>query len=273
MESRTINDFSKIERYFDHYIEWDKRLAFEIPFLVSLLEKIGARTVLDVGCGSGRHVAELLKRGFDAVGLDPSVHLLDTAAEICRRLGVEGEFVMGSAIELNRESGGILGQGGALDGRSFDACIALGNIFPLIHEPELILKSLKCCHYALAKGGILISHMPNYAKKIAERDKSMRFREAIIDEAESMLIKTLQFIDRADGGKPDISMHMLVLIPDGDTYRFEDNTVPLYPILPDEFGQLLRSAEFDEVEFYGSMGGEIFDIQASHDLVTVAAKK
>lgn len=41
----------------------------------------GRRTVVDAGCGTGRHAAELAERGFDVVGIDAAAEMLDVARE------------------------------------------------------------------------------------------------------------------------------------------------------------------------------------------------
>lgn len=61
---------------------WDKRFKkegklFEEPHedmhgILSLLKEKGARTVLDLGSGSGRHVVLLARNGFSVFGLDNS---------------------------------------------------------------------------------------------------------------------------------------------------------------------------------------------------------
>ncbi len=55
--------------------------------LVPVLKKRGSRTVLDLGCGSGRHVAYLAKKGFMAVGQDISANALAFASESLSKMG------------------------------------------------------------------------------------------------------------------------------------------------------------------------------------------
>src|SRR6478735_12071851 len=46
-----------------------------------LLSLVPASTVVDVGCGAGRAVAELAERGIHAVGVDPDPWMLAAARE------------------------------------------------------------------------------------------------------------------------------------------------------------------------------------------------
>ncbi|MBU2406518.1 MAG: class I SAM-dependent methyltransferase, partial [Nanoarchaeota archaeon] len=44
----------------------------EIPFLIKLFKKYGEiKTILDVGCGMGRHLALLSKKGYKCEGVEP----------------------------------------------------------------------------------------------------------------------------------------------------------------------------------------------------------
>jgi SAM-dependent methyltransferase len=49
----------------------------------------GAMRILDVGCGTGRDLCELLRRGHDACGLDASRAMLAVAADTCRIAGFD----------------------------------------------------------------------------------------------------------------------------------------------------------------------------------------
>lgn len=64
---------------YDVFVDWPGRLARELPGLERRLRAVGARRVLDVGCGTGRHVAALRERGYDAHGADASEEMLERA--------------------------------------------------------------------------------------------------------------------------------------------------------------------------------------------------
>lgn len=97
----------------------------------------GAR-VLDVGCGTGRPVAEyLVARGFRVVGLDSSEGML----EIARRAVPEAEFVAGDMAE-------------AEFGEGFAAAVAWDSLFhvPRGRHAEVFRK----LHAALLPAGRLL---------------------------------------------------------------------------------------------------------------------
>jgi ubiquinone/menaquinone biosynthesis C-methylase UbiE len=58
---------------YDRFVNWENRLAYEMPFIERTLREVDARRVLDVACGTGMHAIQLARRGYKVVGADPSV--------------------------------------------------------------------------------------------------------------------------------------------------------------------------------------------------------
>lgn len=69
----------------DHMGEAYLRYSFtkgtvqEVDFLLSVLGIVPGQTVLDVGCGPGRHANELAARGFEVTGVDVSETFIEIA--------------------------------------------------------------------------------------------------------------------------------------------------------------------------------------------------
>lgn len=68
--------------------------------LVPLLRKRGARRVLDLGCGAGRHVVYLAKNGFEVYGMDISPVGLDHARGWLSREGLSAALVQRDMTEF-----------------------------------------------------------------------------------------------------------------------------------------------------------------------------
>jgi SAM-dependent methyltransferase len=68
----------------------------EINLVSTLLERYHCRSVVDLGCGTGRHVRELTRRGFDALGIDLSRQNIRHARNRARWEHKGGRFVVGS---------------------------------------------------------------------------------------------------------------------------------------------------------------------------------
>lgn len=72
--------------------------AYPIPE-VSLPAGKGQR-LLDVGCSWGRWTLAAASRGYDAVGIDPSLGAVMAACRVARQLGIPARFVVGDARYL-----------------------------------------------------------------------------------------------------------------------------------------------------------------------------
>jgi ubiquinone/menaquinone biosynthesis C-methylase UbiE len=59
----------------------------------NLLQKRKAKSVLDLGCGAGRHVVHMAKQGFETHGMDISETGLDQTKERLRRENLEAYLV------------------------------------------------------------------------------------------------------------------------------------------------------------------------------------
>ena len=100
-------------------IAWEKRIAREAPFLLSLLDRAPERSVLDLGCGTGEHVAFFAEAGARAVGLDRSEAMIQAAQD--HEAAGKGRFVLGDATD----AGAALG-----DEPRFGLAVCLGNVLP-----------------------------------------------------------------------------------------------------------------------------------------------
>ena len=67
--------------------------------VVELLKRNGARTVLDLGSGSGRHVVYLARNGFSAYGFDSSPEGLEISRNWLKREGLTADLRIRSMTE------------------------------------------------------------------------------------------------------------------------------------------------------------------------------
>src|SRR5271157_4408121 len=75
--------------YYDAVINWEKRLAREMPLLEQLARSAGQR-VLVPACGTGGHVVALARRGFSVLGFDADE---DTVAFARQRIDREADAI------------------------------------------------------------------------------------------------------------------------------------------------------------------------------------
>jgi SAM-dependent methyltransferase len=77
----------------------------------TFVERLGVRSVLDAGCGTGRVARELARRGLDVVGVDIDPGMLETARRRAPRL----DWRLGDLATIDL-------------GRTFQAAVLAGNV-------------------------------------------------------------------------------------------------------------------------------------------------
>ena len=70
----------------------------DLDAYLSIARELGARSVVDIGCGTGTFVCLLATEGFDVVGVDPAAAMLAVARRKCSSGGVH--WVHGVAADL-----------------------------------------------------------------------------------------------------------------------------------------------------------------------------
>jgi 2-polyprenyl-3-methyl-5-hydroxy-6-metoxy-1,4-benzoquinol methylase len=101
-------------------------------------------SILDLGCGTGRHSIELSKRGYKVTGVDLSESQLQRAREKALEQKVSIDFIQGDARNLPYQN-------------QFDLVIMLcEGGFPLMETDEMNFQILKNAGKALRENGKLI---------------------------------------------------------------------------------------------------------------------
>lgn len=77
-----------------------KNTVREVDFLVEELALQPGCSILDVGCGTGRHSIELAKRGYALTGLDLSAEMLAHAERSARAAGVRVNWIRSDAAQF-----------------------------------------------------------------------------------------------------------------------------------------------------------------------------
>jgi ubiquinone/menaquinone biosynthesis C-methylase UbiE len=94
-----VFDYKAARHYDDWYQNPENRFVADLEdqLLLRLLQPARGQRVLDIGCGTGRHLLMFLEMGLDVTGIDASPHMLGIAAE---KLGHRAELHQGQAEDL-----------------------------------------------------------------------------------------------------------------------------------------------------------------------------
>ncbi len=134
--------------------------AREIEFMLDILNLSPGATILDVGCGTGRHSVEFARKGFSVTGIDLSSGMLTQARNKAQAAEVEIEWIQADAATFSLD-------------RQFDSVICicegsfglLGGADDAIEQPLAILRNVNHC---LKPGGKTLFTMLSAFKMIRE---------------------------------------------------------------------------------------------------------
>jgi len=102
----------------------------EIDRIVQVLNLQSDAKILDLCCGQGRHTLELMRRGYNAEGLDQSHYLIQRARSTAKKEGLSVRFREGDARRLPYRTD------------TYDVVLVLGNSFGYFDSVEEDLRIL-----------------------------------------------------------------------------------------------------------------------------------
>ena len=141
------------ERYPDLFGPLERDPEEEVSQMVGLLPLPPGASIVDLGCGRGRHAIPLSRRGYRVTGVDLSEKMLGMASERARREGASVEWV--------REDMRTFVRPGA-----FDACLSLFTSFGFFCDEEN-QRVLGNVGRSLKEGGIFLLDLRNAQKGLS----------------------------------------------------------------------------------------------------------
>jgi len=220
------------EEFFDGHApvymdnSFTKNTVEEVEFVLEELRLRQGSRILDVGCGTGRHVVELARRGYQVTGVDISSGMLAEAERAAREAGVEVELIHADATQFTSD-------------KLFDAAICLceGAFSLLGSEDDPIehdLAILRNIHAALKPGARFILTAPNGCRLI---------RQATQEDVENGRFDPLTMVEvfTVEWDTPEGKKSLQVR---GRSY------------VPTELVMLLRQAGFEVEHIWGGTAGD-----------------
>ena len=240
---------------YDRFVDWDARLAFELPFLLSQLERHGAQSVLDVACGTGQHAIAFAQRGYRVAAADQSEGMVARARANARRIGAK--------LTVHRQGFADLVQ----LGQSFDAITCLGNSLPHAATEEAMRQSLAAMVGCLLPGGLLILQQRNLARVLEQNDRFLPLETHSSGEEEWVFLRFYDLEVRP------IRFNLVRMHRSSEGWEKHTSGVRLGTWDEVALENALRRAGMEALSVHGSLRGEPFDRHESGDIVIVAQRE
>jgi SAM-dependent methyltransferase len=202
----------------------------DLDAYIALVDEFGARSVLDIGCGTGTFACLLAHRGKDVTGIDPADASLDVAR---RKLGAhQVRWLEGDAMKLPPVQ--------------VDMVTMTGNVAQVFLTDEEWVSTLRMANGALRPDGLLVFEVRDPAREgWREWKRELSFRREELPDVG--VVET--WVDLTNISPPLASFrHTFIFEVDGavlisdSTLRFRDQA---------EIGDSLRAAGFVVQEVRG----------------------
>jgi 2-polyprenyl-3-methyl-5-hydroxy-6-metoxy-1,4-benzoquinol methylase len=258
-----VNMYEKFSDDYDRFVNWEDRLAFEMPFIekhIHFLQNILHRRldILDTACGTGMHAIALAKVGHRVSAADLFPEMIEKSQQNARNAGVQVHF----------ESAGLGEMAKTFGDNQFDLLLCLGNSLPHLTEEHALKASLEDFSSVLRSGGMVFIQNRNFDSVMQRQERWMEPQTHLSEESEWIFQR---FYDFLPNGLIRFNIATLQRTNDSDWQSVVNSTL-LRPQLSTELEYQLLQAGFREIHTYGSMQGESFSPDSSGNLIITATK-
>ena len=252
--------FDELATAYDNSIDWNARLGREIPFILKSVGAPGARKVLDMACGSGRHAVELAELGYIVNAFDTSSAMIDTAQTLAHERGVSIDFVVDDMLQISKRYHG-----------QFDLITCLGNSLALLPTMGDIAQVILMVFNLLSKSGMFVFQTLNFEEIAISGFNQFEPKSGVLNTGEEVI-----FGRRFDhpGGDSDSTTLVLSSSVKRNNEWIESQSYQKvlrvnFPILI----EILEKRGFEHIETYSNYNGHTFLRESSRSMVVRAKKK
>ena len=224
--------FENYAKKYDNEV-FTKGTMGECDFIEKEIDFNKSLKILDIGCSTGRHSIELVKRGYNITGIDLSESQLKRAKEKAKEQNLKIDFQKHDARNLPFNS-------------EFDIALMLcEGAFPLMETDEMNYEILKNARNALKPGGKFIFTTLNGLFPLFHSVENF-----------------LKSAEEKDGAKSNKNSFDLMTFRDFNITILEDDLGNKKELecneryyVPSEITWLLKSLGFKKIDIYGAKQG------------------
>ena len=209
----------------------------QAAFFQRLLREAHCRSVLDVGCGTGRHLELFAGWGLTVGGLEPEAEMAAKAAERLADAGLRAELA-------------VCGLEEALEAfpKAYDAAVCLGNTLAHLDTPSRLVAGLNVLARLLKPWGLLVTQTVNFDAVLREGRSAFPERRIEDPEEGPLVFRRRYLFD----GAPERLLFRLELTGEALHLREE---IPLRPYSCQDQKVLIESCGFRIEQTYGDWDG------------------
>jgi ubiquinone/menaquinone biosynthesis C-methylase UbiE len=246
---------------YDTYISYQDKFTMEAAFYGTLFNEAGVRTILDAGCGTGRHASQLAQQGFQVTGADLSDGMLEQARKRAEGEGLSIPFVQASFLELTTKVAG-----------PFDGVLCTGSGLAHLTEQADLRQALSEICGVLRPGGILVADNIHFALGDKEQYVVGPLDDSTYDSTGKLWLRVVRY----EG--PVVQYSAISLTQQDGRWQMEHKLFPLCAETPARIIAMLAETGFELVQHlpacdYGGGGNEYLRKHAEPKSVVVARKR
>lgn len=208
----------------------------EADFVMSVMKNAGLNgtTVLDLACGTGSLLLELLERGCEVIGADISEDMLNEAREKCLPFGDRALLLCQDMCELD-----LFG--------TVDCAVCMLDSLNHLDGADSVKKAVERVFLFLEPGGVFIFDV----NTVYKHREILGNNSFVYENDEAVLVWQNELCD--DGRTVNMYIDVFTELADG-TYRRESDDITETAYERNEIESLLESVGFSLVKVYGESG-------------------
>ena len=251
---------------YDELINWSSRLTKEIPLFQRALSLANAKSIVEVGCGSGRHSIMFGEWGYQVLGIDSNpqniaranARLEEAEPQLAESRG-EVSFAQGEFGEVAK----LVGP------EKTEIIFCLGDTLPRVGSLTALREALADFANALRSNGVLVLEFTNHIHFSQQR---IRYSTpAVFDTVEGtkVFLRLMEF--PAANTIVDVDFITLTKGDDGEWKVQSEKSQEVF-ISPTGIARELLDAGFDVMETAGDYNGRELN-QYEDERITVIARR
>lgn len=217
--------------YFYNMFYKDKDYKSEAEIVDKLLRKYGneVESIINFGCGTGRHDMELSELGYQCKGIDLSPLMIDIAKRNSANENYKIDFEVADVKHYNPE-------------KQYNAVISLFHVMSYQNSNQDILDAFRSARKSLTEGGVFIFDTW-YGPGVLSDKPSVRVKE--VEDEENKLIRIARPVMHDKTCIVDVNYEIIVINKKTDKTKIINETHSMRYFYRPELEILLEQAGFE----------------------------